>query len=153
MCFHLQMGMTVNESLRLYPPVVNLARQIHQKVVLGNLILPPNVQVAIPILAIHHDPQIWGEDADLFKPERFAQGVAKATNNNMAAFLPFGMGPRNCVGSNFAVIETKIAISMILQHFRFALINHLCSFSSLFSHDESQTRNSSQALGSVKWVS
>ncbi|KAF2298908.1 hypothetical protein GH714_029042 [Hevea brasiliensis] len=115
------MCMIVNESLRLYPPVVNLARQIHDKVVLGNLILPAKVQVSIPILAIHHDPQIWGEDVDLFKPKRFAQGVAKATNNNIAAFLPFGLGPRNCVGSNFAVTEAKIALSMILQHYRFTL--------------------------------
>ncbi|KAL5759325.1 hypothetical protein ACOSP7_017850 [Xanthoceras sorbifolium] len=52
-----------------------------------------------------------------FKPERFSGGVAKATNNNPAAFFPFGLGPRTCVGSNFAVTEAKIVLSMILQRY------------------------------------
>lgn len=73
----------------------------------------------IPALALHHDPRIWGEDAHLFKPDRFSEGIAKATNNNPGAFLPFGYGPRNCVGSSFAINEAKITLSMILQRFSF----------------------------------
>ncbi|CAN1794954.1 Cytochrome P450 CYP749A22 [Linum perenne] len=61
----------------------------------------------------------WGEDAQLFKPERFAEGVV--AKGSSGTFLPFGMGARNCVGMNFAITEEKIALSMILQRYRFRL--------------------------------
>ncbi|KAK9932400.1 hypothetical protein M0R45_019639 [Rubus argutus] len=115
------MSMIINESLRLYPPVIVLRRKVDMEVRLGNLIVPANVELLVPNLALHHEPQIWGQDVKLFKPERFSDGVANATNNNMAAFLPFGMGPRTCVGLNFATIEAKIALSMILQRYAFTL--------------------------------
>ncbi|CAI0463234.1 unnamed protein product [Linum tenue] len=72
-------------------------------------------------MAIHHDPDIWGQDVHLFKPDRFSEGVAKATNNNPSAFMPFGMGPHTCAGFNFATNEAKITIAMILQRFTFSL--------------------------------
>nr|AZZ89574.1 cytochrome P450 monooxygenase [Lagerstroemia speciosa] len=115
------MTMIINETLRLYPPVISLSREVARQVRLGKLIVPANMQFSIAILKIHHDPQIWGEDVHLFKPERFSEGVAKAINNNPAVFLPFGMGPRNCVGMNFAITEAKIALSMILQRYSFTL--------------------------------
>ncbi|KAK6931356.1 Cytochrome P450 [Dillenia turbinata] len=115
------MTMIINESLRLYPPAIGTSRTTSRKVRVGKLILPANIDVFIPIIAIHHDPKIWGPDALLFKPERFSSGVAKATNSNLHAFLPFGQGPRICVGSNFAVTEAKIALSMILQRYLLTL--------------------------------
>ncbi|KAK9921875.1 hypothetical protein M0R45_030369 [Rubus argutus] len=115
------MSLIINETLRLYPPVVQLARKTRREVRLGKIIVPANVELVIPNLAFHHDSQIWGQDVQLFKPERFSGGVAKATKDNMAAFLPFGMGPRICVGFNFATAETKIVLSMILQRYSFTL--------------------------------
>ncbi|KAF8039209.1 hypothetical protein BT93_B1688 [Corymbia citriodora subsp. variegata] len=115
------MGMIINESLRLYPPVVSIIRKVGTEARLGNLVLPANIGLYIPNLKLHHDPQIWGIDAQLFKPERFSEGVAKATNNNLAAFTPFGLGPRTCVGFSFATAEAKIALSMILQRYTFSL--------------------------------
>lgn len=115
------MNLIINECLRLYPPAHIITRKASKKVKLGNLILPRNINIFIPILALHHNPQIWGEDVHLFKPERFAGGIVKATRNNTAAFLPFGMGPRTCVGLNFTTFEAKIALSMILQRFKFIL--------------------------------
>ncbi|KAA8532863.1 hypothetical protein F0562_033020 [Nyssa sinensis] len=115
------MNMIINESLRLYPPVITLTRKVQREVKLGNLLLPANINIFMSILALHHSPQIWGEDVHLFKPERFAGGVAKATNNNAAAFFPFGLGPRTCVGLNFTTNEAKIALSMILQRYKFKL--------------------------------
>ncbi|XP_050373774.1 cytochrome P450 CYP749A22-like [Argentina anserina] len=109
------MSMIINESLRLYPPLVSLVRKVEKEVRLGNLIIPADVQLLIPTLAFHHEQQFWGPDVHLFKPERFSEGIAKATSNNRAAFLPFGMGPRTCVGFNFATTEAKIVLSMILQ--------------------------------------
>ncbi|XP_015895216.3 cytochrome P450 CYP749A22-like [Ziziphus jujuba] len=116
------MNMIINETLRLYPPVTAISRKVKNKEVrLGKLILPPNMLLYMSTLAIHHDTQIWGEDVHLFKPERFSEGVAKATKNNIGAFFPFGIGPRTCVGFNFAFTEAKIALSMILQRYSFSL--------------------------------
>ncbi|KAI3817118.1 hypothetical protein L1987_10907 [Smallanthus sonchifolius] len=116
-----KMGMIINETLRLYPPAISTTRKVLKETRVGNLVLPPNLNIQIPALALHQDPRIWGEDAHLFKPERFSEGVANAVNNNPGAFLPFGYGPRNCVGSNFAINEAKITLSMILQRYRFTL--------------------------------
>jgi len=113
--------MIINESLRLYPPATFISREVSRQAKLGNFILPAGIKLHIPTLKIHHDPQIWGDDAHLFKPERFLDGVAKATSNNPATFLPFGLGPRSCVGSNFVVVEAKIVLSMILQRYAFNL--------------------------------
>ena len=119
--FPMQMSMIINESLRLYPPAIGITRKVGREARLRKLTLPANLVLYISNLALHHDPQIWGEDVHLFKPERFSEGVAKATDNNIAAFFPFGMGPRTCVGFNFAITEAKIALSMILQRYAFTL--------------------------------
>ncbi|XP_057481380.1 cytochrome P450 CYP749A22-like [Actinidia eriantha] len=115
------MNAIINESLRLYPTAIHITRKVQRVVRLGRLILPKNINLGISTLALHLDPQIWGEDAHLFKPERFSAGVAKVTNNNPAAYLPFGLGPRNCVGMNFATTEVKIVLSMVLQRYAFTL--------------------------------
>ncbi|KAI8527470.1 hypothetical protein RHMOL_Rhmol12G0078200 [Rhododendron molle] len=115
------MTMIINEALRLYPPVTSIFKRLEGEVRLGKLTVPANAHVVIPLLALQHDPEIWGQDVDRFKPERFADGVAKATNNNIAGYFPFGFGPRICPGSNFSVNEGKIALSMILQRFRFTV--------------------------------
>ena len=119
----MQVNMIIEESLRLYPPVPFIKRKVARSTKLGNLVLPPKMELYISLLSLHHDPQIWGEDVHLFKPERFAGGVAKAANipAATAAYLPFGFGPRTCVGLNFVVIEAKIVLSMILQRYMFTL--------------------------------
>ncbi|CAL2276160.1 unnamed protein product [Prunus armeniaca] len=102
-----EMSMIINESLWLYPPPVSIIRKVEREVRLGKLTLPPNLDL--------------GQDVHLFKPERFSEGVAKATNNNIGAFIPFGLGPRTCVGMNFGITEAKIALSMILKRYSFTL--------------------------------
>ncbi|KAL8549267.1 hypothetical protein ACS0TY_008206 [Phlomoides rotata] len=114
--------MILYETLRLYSPVTVIIRRTKSSVRLGKYEFPANVNVAIPTLALHRNPDIWGPDAHLFNPERFAQGLAKATDDNtMISFLGFGFGPRTCVGLNFAINEAKIVLSMILQRYKFTL--------------------------------
>ncbi|KAF5189492.1 Cytochrome p450 [Thalictrum thalictroides] len=114
------MTMIINETLRLYPPAPLVRRSVTCQTRLGEILLPQGIEVIIPNLVSHGDPRIWGEDVHLFKPDRFAEGLTKAAKNT-SAYLPFSMGPRICVGSNFASIEVKLTLSMILQRYAFTL--------------------------------
>lgn len=114
-------AMIIYEVLRLYPAVVSASRMVHNRETkLGNLLVPRGAMVSLSILHVHQDPRLWGDDAKEFKPERFSEGIAKATKGNIS-FFPFGWGPRICIGQNFAIAEAKMALSMILQRFSFEL--------------------------------
>lgn len=114
------LGMILNESLRLYTPASLLARQAFRDNNLGELRIPKGLSIWIPTLAIHHNKEIWGADADEFKPERFAEGVSKACKHPMG-FVPFSSGPRSCVGQALAIMETKLVLALILTRFTFRL--------------------------------
>ncbi|PPD91067.1 hypothetical protein GOBAR_DD11969 [Gossypium barbadense] len=82
------MTMIINETLRLYAPSHGMLRRVGREVQMEKVVLPANIDILIANVAFHHDPQLWGEDVHLFKPDRFAEGIAKATNYNTAAFFP-----------------------------------------------------------------
>ncbi|KAI8552355.1 hypothetical protein RHMOL_Rhmol06G0260300 [Rhododendron molle] len=112
--------MILNEAMRLYSPAAFLTRYTHKNTKLGGLVLPAGIELMVPTIAIHHDPGIWGQDSKNFMPERFSEGIVKATKGQVT-FFPFGGGPRICIGPNFALVEAKIALAMILKHFYFQL--------------------------------
>ncbi|XVE49970.1 hypothetical protein DITRI_Ditri01bG0124400 [Diplodiscus trichospermus] len=78
------------------------------------------VQLFIPLHLVHRDAEQWGEDAMEFNPERFSEGIFKATKGKISYF-PLGWGPRICDGQNFAMLESKLAMAKILQNFSFQL--------------------------------
>ncbi|KAH6775516.1 cytochrome P450 [Perilla frutescens var. hirtella] len=112
--------MVFNEVLRMYAPAPLITRAPTKTVKLGSMILPEGSELTLLIGLMHHDPKIWGDDVNEFKPERFSQGISSAAKSQFS-FLPFSAGPRVCIGQNFAMIEAKMALAMILQNFKFEL--------------------------------
>ncbi|KAJ4966647.1 hypothetical protein NE237_018496 [Protea cynaroides] len=84
-------NMILNETLRLYPPAVMMMRQTNKDVKLGSLSIPAYTELYLAMTAVHHDVQLWGEDAHNFNPLRF-----KDQRKHLASFFPFGLGPRIC---------------------------------------------------------
>ncbi|KAF0906922.1 hypothetical protein E2562_013306 [Oryza meyeriana var. granulata] len=113
-------NMFLLETLRLYGPVAFIQRRAGANLDLGGITVPEGTILSIPIVTIHCDKEVWGEDADEFKPESFKNGVSKAAKHPNA-LLSFSNGPRSCIGQNFAMIEAKAVITMILQRFSFTL--------------------------------
>lgn len=114
------MNMILQEVLRLYPPVTELSRVVQEDIKVRDIFLPAGVIVNLPILLVQQDEKLWGANAKDFNPERFSEGISKATKGNMS-FFSFGWGPRICIGSNFAMTEAKMALALILQRFSFEL--------------------------------
>lgn len=68
--------MVLQEVFRLYPPVIGLFRYTVQTTDVGGILIPAGVEVVLPTLLLHDDPEYWGEDVEEFKPERFSEGIS-----------------------------------------------------------------------------
>ncbi|KAK2654636.1 hypothetical protein Ddye_014492 [Dipteronia dyeriana] len=111
----------LHETLRLYSSIPVLTRATYKETKLGEISIPPGILVSLPILMVHQDHEYWGDDAEEFNPDRFSHGLSKASSNNEVSFFPFSWGPRICIGQNFALMEAKLTLAMILQNFTFEL--------------------------------
>ncbi|CAI7755046.1 unnamed protein product, partial [Closterium sp. NIES-53] len=87
---------------------------------LGPYDLPRGTDVLIPVAMLHYDPRFWGPHALDFNPDRFANGPDEACSHPQA-FLPFGSGPRICIGNTFALTEAKVVLAHILSRFSWHL--------------------------------
>ena len=76
----------------------------------------------IPIYAIHREPEIWGQDAEQFRPDRWLQGSLEQQALQTKAFMPFGDGPCNCPGAKFALQEAKLAREAEIAYATLALV-------------------------------
>ncbi|XP_015585624.1 cytochrome P450 9e2-like [Cephus cinctus] len=111
-----------NETLRMYSPVAELNRECTKSVELPPATpgakpctVKPVTQIIIPVYGIHHDPQYFPEP-DKFDPERFLDGSERMTPS---AYLPFGIGPRICIGNRFAIMECKLVLFHLLKKYNF----------------------------------
>ncbi|XP_066461089.1 cytochrome P450 3A9-like [Eleutherodactylus coqui] len=108
------LDMVIQETLRMYPPAGRLKRVSKQTVEINGVTIPKGMVCVIPAYVLHHDPEFWPEPEE-FHPERFSK--ENRANHTPYTFLPFGDGPRNCIGMRFAMLSMKVAITSILQHF------------------------------------
>ncbi|MDO8881642.1 MAG: cytochrome P450 [Pseudotabrizicola sp.] len=107
----------VDETLRLYPPAAFLSRTAQAKDSLCGRDVLPGDTVILPIYALHRHHALW-DQPDSFNPDRFAEPKLV----DRYAYLPFGDGPRICIGANFALQEAVIILATLLARFRFDLV-------------------------------
>ncbi|MFG6485102.1 cytochrome P450 [Roseateles sp. BYS78W] len=106
---------TLKEAMRLYPPVAAmLTRRLTRDITVGGVRLPARTLVRVTPWLLHRDPR-WWPDAQAFKPERFLPGSAHEIPRG--AYIPFGLGPRVCLGQHFAVLEMTLIAALLLQRF------------------------------------
>jgi cytochrome P450 len=110
----------VNESLRLYPPFPFVSVRPLATVELCGRQVKPSLSVNISPWVVHRHRALWDEP-DFFKPERFLPPVEKSIQRG--AFIPFGLGPRGCVGATFAMQTILIVLSTVLPRFKVRLAN------------------------------
>ena len=106
----------LEEAMRLYPPVGLLARTALAKDALCGRQVQPNDIVFLPIWALHRH-EMWWDQPGRFDPGRF--GSERRAKLNKYQYLPFGAGPRVCVGADFAMMQARIVLATLIQRFRF----------------------------------
>lgn len=105
---------TLKEALRLYPPVAALmSRRTTAPITLGGFDVPKGAMLRITPWVLHHDER-WFAQADRFMPERFLEGAPAIPRG---AWIPFGLGPRVCIGQHFAMLEMTLLAAMLLQRY------------------------------------
>ncbi|KAM1511494.1 hypothetical protein ACFX1Z_023174 [Malus domestica] len=112
----------VKETLRLHSPLALLPREARDTVQVGGFKLPVKSKVIINLWAMGRDPDIWGADAECFKPERF-HGSSVDFKGFDFEFIPFGAGRRICPGMSFGVTVIELALAELLYHFDWKLAN------------------------------
>ena len=111
----------LKETLRLWPTAPAFALAPHKDTVIGGqYTMKKSYQIVVLVGALHRDPAVWGDNAEVFDPDNFSREAERARPAN--AYKPFGNGQRACIGRQFALQEATLVLGMILQ--RFKLIDH-----------------------------
>ncbi len=112
-------GHVITESMRLYPPAWGMARLAIEDAEIGGYPIPKGCGVSLAQWVIHRDPR-WFDAPQEFRPERWEGDLMKRLPR--FAYFPFGGGPRQCIGNNFAVMEATLLLATIAQHFRIRMV-------------------------------
>ncbi|KAI4304213.1 hypothetical protein MLD38_039757 [Melastoma candidum] len=111
----------INESLRLYPQPPVLIRRSLENDTLGKYPIKRGEDIFISVWNLHRSPHLWN-DAEKFNPERWPlDGPNPNETNQNFCYLPFGGGPRKCIGDMFATFETVVAVAMLIRRFNFEM--------------------------------
>jgi cytochrome P450 len=110
--------MVVREVLRLYPPAPGFTREPIEDVMIGGYSVPKGAMVTVITYALHRDKRFF-EDPERFDPERFSPGWQERIPRY--AYLPFGGGPRVCIGNGFALQEARMILATVARQCRFTL--------------------------------
>ncbi|TNE51267.1 MAG: cytochrome P450 [Deltaproteobacteria bacterium] len=109
----------LKESMRLYPPAWTLnVRQAKEEVKLGEYVLPKGTLVFVSPYVVHRNPSVF-PDPETFDPERFTP--EQEAERHRHAYIPFGAGPRVCIGNSFAMMEAALIVARLAQTYRFVL--------------------------------
>ena len=109
----------IKEGLRMYSPVPTVMRELTEPLDLDGHKILPGTFITLLLFQVHHNPLVWGDDHNEFKPERFHPDNMEKMDSH--AFIPFSAGPRNCIGQNFAMHEIKVVVGRVLQHFELSV--------------------------------
>lgn len=113
------LGMVLDESLRLFPPAWTLGRRALGEDEIDGYYVPANTVIAICIYTLHRHPNLW-DQPEVFDPERFSPENSRGRNK--FTYIPFGAGPRQCIGNNFGLMEAALVMACILQRFELHLM-------------------------------
>jgi cytochrome P450 len=105
----------VSEAMRLYPPAPMIVRTVEREIEVGGAALPAGSVVFAPIHAVHRHRTLWPRP-DAFDPGRFAPEAVKARHR--LAYMPFGVGPRVCIGATFAITEAVAILAVVAKALR-----------------------------------
>jgi cytochrome P450 len=109
----------IMEALRLYPPFWMVDRMALADDRAGDIDIPAGSTVVVFIYGAHHSPQYW-QNPESFEEERFARSNEK--RHTPFAHLPFGAGPRGCIGGNYAMLQMLMILSVLLRKYDFSLV-------------------------------
>ncbi|KHJ42753.1 unspecific monooxygenase [Trichuris suis] len=110
----------IRETLRLYPVASwVVGRRCTQTCTTGGITIEKGMHILADVWSIHYNKDIWGPDADEFVPERFAEDQLHSLHP--LAWIPFGAGPRRCIGERFALLEMKLTLARLLRKYRIFL--------------------------------
>ncbi|XP_058817436.1 cytochrome P450 4C1-like [Topomyia yanbarensis] len=108
--------LVIKESMRLFPVAPIIGRETIHPVQLGDTVVPAGITLLMNIFVLHRRADLWGTNADRFDPDRFQE--ENSTGRHPYSYLPFGGGPRICIGYRYAMLSMKSMITQVVREYR-----------------------------------